>query len=225
MKKGSFPLRLISSPEDFADEILLVEAMFRRGLEHFHLRKPRKDTRAMEKWLLDLDPEFRANVVVHGHSDLVLAFGLQGYHGNEEYTATKSTRGFSAHTFAELSNGNSFDYAFLSPIFDSFSKFDYPAAFSEEQILQGVANWKQFPNSPPLLFALGGIDASRLGQVKEWGFSGAAILGAVWNSADPIRSWDTLLEESYRIEDLDSPHYPPILSWRERLVVRRGDCR
>jgi thiamine-phosphate pyrophosphorylase len=35
------------------------------------------------------------------------------------------------------------------------------------------------------VIALGGVDEDRLETVRELGFAGAAVLGAVWRSADP----------------------------------------
>lgn len=220
----AFPLILISSPEDFSDEMVLLEEMFHRGLGKLHLRKPRKNTRAMERWILDLAPEFRKFLVIHGHEELVLPFGLAGSHSLATSVDHQGTRSFSAHSFAEILDSANFDYCTLSPIFDSFSKVDYPSTFIESELASNIAYCQQ--RHPALaIYALGGIDASRLKQLKNWGFSGAAILGAVWNTSDPLKAWDILRDTAFQIMDMQAPEYTPILSWRERLVVRRGDCR
>ena len=211
-----FPLILITSPEDFSDEHVLIEAMFRRGLERLHLRKPRKNIRAMERWIFDLDPAFRERVVVHGHDDLRTAFNLAGIHGEDSYSLHSCTE---LLVFAQPCS-----YAFLSPIFPSFSKPGYNPAYTDTVFREGIKAWRAQKNHPvKQLYALGGIDAERLNTVREWGFDGAAVLGAVWDAADPLGAWDLLHAERYRMVGLPVPNIPAIESWRDHLVHRRGD--
>ena len=40
--------------------------------------------------------------------------------------------------------------------------------------------------------ALGGIEADKLAAVREAGFAGAAVLGAVWQSPDPVAAFRQL---------------------------------
>ncbi len=213
----SFKIVLITSPEDFADEHVLLEAMFQRGLERLHVRKPRKDLRSMEKWILELEPDFRSRLVVHGYAELVQAFGLAGFHGTHGNSA-------SFHSFAEiLESSQPYDYGFLSPIFDSYSKIGYKAAFSEEQLRNQLRDYKSrlLPHTMRLL-GLGGVDEERLSLLKDWGFDGAAILGAVWNAADPLAAWVKIVQEAYRLNGLSVPQFPAVESWRDVLQPRRG---
>ena len=169
----------------------------------------------MEKWIFELDPEFRERIVVHGHVELCDSFGLAGVHGVDSK---------SMHSFAELHAYNApCSYAFLSPIYDSNSKLGYNAAFSEEEIKKGIADWRAKPGHPvQKLFALGGVDAFNLAQLVDWGFDGAAILGAVWNAANPLGAWDALHAARHEAMGLIAPDMPAIESWREVLVQRRG---
>lgn len=214
----AFPLILITSPEDFADEHVLLEAMFQRGLSRLHIRKPRKDSRSMEKWIMELDASLRPMMVVHGHPDLVHAFGLCGYHGQNGSSA-------SFHSFTEIENApQEKEYGFLSPIFDSLSKPDYPAAFTVMQLQIGLANWKsKADRKVKELFALGGIDSEHLPQIHQWGFDGAGILGAVWNAADPLAAWDEIFRASCMVTKAPIAEFPPIESWRETMQMRRGE--
>ncbi|KAA6425036.1 MAG: thiamine monophosphate synthase [Trebouxia sp. A1-2] len=79
------------------------------------------------------------------------------------------------------------DYAFLSPIFDSISKAGYQAAFDLDDLTTCIAAC-----TIPLV-ALGGITAANIPQVKRLGFSGAAVLGSVWSSSDPVVACTELL--------------------------------
>lgn len=214
---NSFPLYLITSPEDFADEHVLLEALFARGLRCLHVRKPRKDSRALERWILELDPSLRPQLVVHGHADLVHAFGLAGWHGVGGTSA-------SFHSFADIADcTQEYSYGFLSPILDSLSKPGYRSAFSRADLAAGFAMLRANGACKVAnVIALGGIDAGQLSFIHSCGFQGAAVLGAVWNAADPIAAWDELLRVSYEVMGNSAPHYGPIESWRDALVLRRG---
>ena len=68
------------------------------------------------------------------------------------------------------------DYLFLSPIFQSISKEGYGNGFPWYELEE--ARERGFIN--PKVFALGGIDASHIRQLKGLGFGGAVVLGALW---------------------------------------------
>jgi thiamine-phosphate pyrophosphorylase len=46
------------------------------------------------------------------------------------------------------------------------------------------------------VFALGGVTAGKLARVRALGFDGAAVLGAVWQAADPVAAFLALQAES-----------------------------
>ena len=72
------------------------------------------------------------------------------------------------------------DYLFLSPIYDSISKDSYPSHFSPAQ-LREMADRKIIDKK---VMALGGIDLDRIAQMRDYGFGGVVILGAIWNRFD-----------------------------------------
>jgi len=53
-------------------------------------------------------------------------------------------------------------------------------------------------NRPQKLFALGGVEAENIAELASLGFNGAAVLGAVWHSPDPV---EALLEILNRCQD------------------------
>ncbi len=114
------------------------------------------------------------------------------------------------------------DYAFLSPIFDSISKAGYQAAFDLNDLttciaacniplvaLGGKGKSLYIPHTVHLkscmrslevphrlkasYLAFAGITAANIPQVKRLGFSGAAVLGSVWSSSDPVVACTELL--------------------------------
>jgi thiamine monophosphate synthase len=50
------------------------------------------------------------------------------------------------------------------------------------------------------VFAIGGVDGDGLERCRDLGFDGGALLGAVWNEADPVRAFTLILEKARRLE-------------------------
>ena len=87
----------------------------------------------------------------------------------------------SFHTLSHLYNYDSlYQYVFISPVFDSISKKGYRSAFKEIEIVKALNQTKYD------VIALGGITIDRISKARQLGFSGIAVLGAFWNSPDPV---------------------------------------
>ena len=76
------------------------------------------------------------------------------------------------------------DYCFLSPIYDSISKAGYASAFSDQEHLRSCLATSRYP-----VLALGGVQPQHLPELADLVFSGAALLGWVWQSEDPIEAF------------------------------------
>jgi len=165
-----FQIALISSPENFAGEHEILEQMFERGLRMLYARKPQMPEPLLERWMLGLNIKWHDNILP-----------WQG----------------SAHSFKELEKiGENVEICFLSPIFDSISKFGYKAGFNRQKLGDGIAAWKDFQkreNRSQKLFALGGVEAGNIAELAELGFDGAAVLGAVWHNPDPVEALEEIL--------------------------------
>lgn len=76
--------------------------------------------------------------------------------------------------------------AFYSPLFPSISKPGHgPTQPLTEQII-AVQHIRRHFNALPALIGLGGIRVDNIRQVQDAGFSGAAVLGTLWESPDPV---------------------------------------
>lgn len=159
-------LSLITSPENFADEHALIEKMFELGLEKLFVRKPNMEEALTERWILGINYKYHDRLIP--------------WHG-------------SAHSFEELKKFEGKDIILLSPVFDSISKHEYKSKFSKEELKTGIAEWRVRACPMPTLYALGGIDAENINELAELGFDGAAVLGAVWNYADPVGAFEKIL--------------------------------
>jgi len=189
-------LVLITSPEDFADEHILIERMFEQGLSRLHVRKPGRSKRDLDYWLLGLGYDYRKHCVLHSDLGTALDLEVGGVHTKtllpSDSILLQKPESFSyscsCHSLKELNELPSYvDYAFLSPIYDSISKVGYKSAFSIDELksfFSGVVEKKSIP-----VYALGGVDKDNLEELEQMGFSGAALLGGIWNYADPLQAW------------------------------------
>lgn len=150
--------------------------LLRAGLDFLHLRKPGFSEVEMEAYLNALPGIFLPRTVLHSHPALALEHGclfqLNSRWPQAELPSERCSA--SCHSLAEVKKvaGRGLAFATLSPIFDSISKPGYLSAFGEEEALPEGAG---IP-----LIALGGVDFQNMETLPGRGFSGAALMGAVW---------------------------------------------
>ena len=73
---------LITLPGFFEGETRICNALFAKGLERLHLRKPGATREQQAKWIEEIAPSCRRRIVLHDHHDLALKYGLGGIHLN-----------------------------------------------------------------------------------------------------------------------------------------------
>lgn len=174
-------LILMTMPNFFIEEHQILTALFDEGLEILHLRKPNTEPVYSER-LLSLLPEvYRKNVVVHDHFYLKNEYNLKGIHLNsrnpEAPQKYKGQISCSCHTPEDVAERKkAFDYVFLSPIFDSLSKDGYRSRFTPAA-LRELGRRKVIDRK---VMALGGVDIDNIQLLKDYGFGGAVVLGAIW---------------------------------------------
>jgi thiamine-phosphate pyrophosphorylase len=202
-----FRLIVVSPPEALPREHTWLNQLFEAGLSTLHLRKPGAARADVEDYLRAVPTEFHSRIRLHQHHELVEEYGLQGVHLPAAMRATWAGRlsvrqrlSTSFHSLAEVAQaqGGPFDYGFLSPVFTSISKAGYPAAFEPEQLTQALQAWAQRGRRVPEVVALGGISTTTIGQARQLGFAGAAVLGAVWQAPDPLLAFRELRQAAAR---------------------------
>lgn len=194
-----FKLIVISSEVEVENEVQNVCQLFNCGLEYFHLRKYRRDEAEMGAFISSIPAEFHNRIITHSNYDITERFDLRGIHLNEENRSklkdfdNKKIVSTSFHSLEEIEeNTHQYKYVFLSPVFDSISKPDYRSRFDLKSIETRFQFWEVQKIKAPEVIALGGIDANNITAVKQAGFAGAAILGAIWNSKDPVRAFQEI---------------------------------
>ena len=199
---------VITRPSFFDGETALVNELFREGLEKLHLRKPGASEQQLAEWLQGIDPEYIGRIVLHDCYGLARRFPVGGVHLNSrnpdapdfigaehpaENGARRLTVSRSCHSIAEVQKYKAnCDYLFLSPIYDSISKEGYGSAFSRIDLRKaaddGIIDSK--------VYALGGVSVEHIPELREFGFGGAAVLGALWQSEDPAGYLKDLLQKA-----------------------------
>ena len=179
-------LIVITSPLFIGDEASHITSMLQRGIDLVHLRKPESSPHDCAKLLDAIPEELHRRIVIHYHHCLCADYHLGGmhispYHMSQTLPRYGGTISRSCHSIDEIASFKpSYDYLFLSPIFNSISKQGYHGVFSASQLQE--AQQKGIIDNK--VVALGGITANNLSIVKQFGFGGAALLGEVWQQAD-----------------------------------------
>ena len=195
-------LLLISPPDALAAELPALDELFGLGLVRYHVRKPGWSQSEMTAYLARIPARHHARLVLHAHPALVAELELGGLHLTAAARAAlvlpprlrpSQTLSTSFHSLAEIHrHRRRYDYVFLSPIFDSLSKVGYNAACHLPEVAAALRQLRRRTVYAPQVVALGGIGADKLAAVRELGFAGAAVLGAVWQSPDPVAAFHRL---------------------------------
>ncbi|TZF93199.1 thiamine phosphate synthase [Chryseobacterium panacisoli] len=182
---------LVITPELIVpNETDTINEMFQEGLDLLHIRKPWITRNEMTEFITQIHETFYPQLVLHTHHDLGKEYPISRFHFREidrkeevyKCFAGKNTISTSVHNITTYNAlDKEWEYAFISPFFPSISKKGYGLDSTiKEEIKLG--------NNPDVkLMALGGIDENNIHKVFETGVNGAALLGAIWESEEPLK--------------------------------------
>lgn len=167
------------------NEHQIINSMFEVGLEFFHIHKPAFSKEETEKFIQQIDSKYHDRIAMH--ADFPKFHSLEG--------------------LIQYKPSSREQLAFVSPVFDSISKKGYKSEFSDQM--------NQFTQLKPELIAeikgkniiaLGGVDEDKIELVRKVGFKGAAVLGAIWNSKNPLdkflRIWNICNSKAFLRREL-----------------------
>jgi thiamine-phosphate pyrophosphorylase len=197
-------LIVISPADDDSREPTVLAALFAAGLECYHVRKPAWSREKLEAWLNALPEAWRQRLVLHQHHECVTKFGLGGRHWRDDGTApskplvpTTHPEGLSRQPLASRSCHDlpalraalgSYDSVLVGPLFSSISKPGHgPNRALPEPALRELLRQRSGAQRRTAVFALGGVAAGNLPHCRDLGVDGVAVLGAIWQAADPLR--------------------------------------
>lgn len=198
-----FSLYLISDRQTLPqgrDLLTAIEQALQGGVDAVQLRD--KDLPACERLelahqLRALTRRYRARLLINGSVDIALTVEADGVHLGASSQSMAEARcllgpkrliGYSAHSPEELSRvaEQGADFATFSPVFFTPSK----AAFGSPQGLERLTSACSTSTIP--VFALGGIDRSRISTVRQAGAQGIAVISAILASNEPRLAAQTL---------------------------------
>ena len=211
----SFQPIAITPPYIYQEEARHIEAALNDGFTRVHIRKPEASAEELSGLLSDIPQHLRSKISIHDHHELAETFGIGGIHLNSRNPKVqegwKGVLSCSTHSPEEARNAldRKFDYIFLSPFFESYSKPGYEPKFSLKD-LSGLDKSK--------IIALGGIDRGMLSMFKDSGFGGIAMLS---------RAWPNKFEDAFRNFGLQFITHPkPNLDVVEQCsMALEGGCR
>lgn len=182
-------LFVVSYPQNISREAETINLLFENGMELFHLRKPGWHEKEIDVLLEQISKTYHHRIVFHQAHELAKRYGSTRLHFKEaerhkinDKPANGLVLSTSIHSLDVLDTlPPFFEYAFTGPVFDSISKRNYSAVGFDERLLKKKRKIK--------LIAIGGVKQNNIGDVLQRGFDGAAVLGHVWQSVDPVETF------------------------------------
>ncbi|RXM38743.1 thiamine phosphate synthase [Chryseobacterium sp. CH21] len=181
---------LVITPELIVpNETDTINQMFQEGLDLLHVRKPWISRNEMIEFISKIDESFHSQLVFHTHYDLGKDFTISRFHfreidRKEEVYKSFAKENIISTSLHDIKTYNTLDkeweYAFISPFFPSISKKGYGL---DSTIKEEI---KHRNNPDVKLIVLGGIDQNNIHEVFESEADGAALLGAIWESEEPL---------------------------------------
>lgn len=189
-------LIVITNPTPVAKEATIINSLFDEGMDVLHLRKPDATLEELKELIGQVQVKYHSQIALHQHHRLAGSFGIKRLHYTEQHRAKTNEaewldlkeREFilstSIHKIEDAETLSVFfEYAFFGPVFNSISKSGYSAVLPSDFMV---------PATSTKLVALGGVDKNNITKALEMGFDDVAILGAVWQNADPLKSFKNI---------------------------------
>lgn len=207
--KLMFQLHILTPEKDLPNEIPTIAHMLEvNNYFLLHIRKPTYNDFNYQQYLEAIPSSHHHRIVLHGAYHLLPQYSLHGAHLNTTKREDKTTLQYlnatapnklstSFHSWGEIQeNQYPYQFVFISPLFDSISKSGYQARINPAHIthLRTNMNISYCPN----IIALGGINAAHLPKLATLGYNGAAMLGYIWQSPNPISALQAALSELHK---------------------------
>ncbi len=195
---GPSPLIIVITPEqEVPHELRIIKKLLEAGLPRLHLRRHDWGVARTREWISAIPKKYRARLVVHAHPELIAEFGLAGLHlqsgkPKPKHLPPGTAISRSCHDYDELCHGpRDAAYATLGPVYPSVSKRGYAPRRTPEEYAAIVDFWRRENQGHPVV-ALGGITPDNIRELRHLGFAGAAVVGSIWESEDPVESFRAL---------------------------------
>lgn len=189
-------LIVISDHQLYLREGQEINRLFESGMERYHIRHHNITDEDLTELIESIEPDYLSRVTANHNHDLIRSLGVKRFHfteqdrlewektdwKNRELDETYTTSVHSIEDFNQLPDF--FEYAFISPIFDSISK---PGCKAEQFDFS-----KRDMSKPIKLIGLGGIHSANVHDAMNLGLDGLAVLGSVWESEEPVKAFQKI---------------------------------
>jgi thiamine-phosphate pyrophosphorylase len=172
----------ITHPEMLLGEADAIAMLLDEGVDYVHIRKPNMGDDEVLALLQAIPTHYHQRLTIHYHHHLTKKVRVGGLHESFGYSIdiNEDTRvSKSCHSIKEVASiDGDYHYLFLSPIFNSISKENYCSPFDYSEL----ARFLRHPQSTTQkVIALGGISIQTAATARRMGFTGYALLGALWS--------------------------------------------
>lgn len=189
-------LIVISDHQLYLRESREINRLFESGMELYHIRHHNISEEDLRSLIAGIEEKYLDRIVANHNHDLARSMGIHRFHFTEEDrqkwekkkwknrsdSEVYSTSVHSLDTYNELPDF--FEYAFISPVFDSISKPGYQAVPFDLS--------KRNTEKQVKLIGLGGIHSANIHDAMEMGYDGFAVLGSVWESEEPVKAFQKI---------------------------------
>ncbi|TWF44818.1 thiamine-phosphate pyrophosphorylase [Chitinophaga polysaccharea] len=190
---------VITSPDAIPGEGIIIGELLQAGASRVLIRKPGWTMEQYIGLLAHIDPVCYPRIVIRDHALLAGVYGLAGVHwsgmqaaANKNTLITTRENSIGIHTISEITSTDiRYNTLLLSPVFDSISKPGY--AGRHQAILV---------NNRRTVLALGGVDHTNIHLLKQWHFSGAALLGSIWRTPEKAVEHYSRMQQLWNKSDL-----------------------
>jgi len=190
-----FRLYLISDKKMTADCCSLEAAVrlaLKGGVKAIQLREkdlPTRDLMKLARKMRVLTDRYKAKLFINDRFDIALAVGADGVHLAQSSIPVHAVRdtvkkkliiGVSTHSLTETKEAEKggADFITLGPVYRTPSKLKYGAPLGLEA-LRRICKRVNIP-----VFALGGVKAKRVGDVRAAGAYGVAMISEIFGAED-----------------------------------------
>ena len=185
MEERKFELMVVTPEKDYPEEVVWVNLLFAEGLDTLHLRKPGRSSAELLRYLRGVEEQYHSRIMVHYQEEVRKEAGVKGIHYRfQSLPEAKPDWLVSCglHSWEEFKKAEErFDYAFISPFFSSISKAGYEGNPELHHIPERINTSK--------VVALGGINPLNINRIKNLNIKGAALLGHIWSSKNPVGAY------------------------------------
>ncbi len=189
-------LVVISDHQLYLREAVEINRLFQSGMELYHVRHHNISEVDLRSLIEEVESKYLPRIVANHNHTIARDLGITRFHFTEEdrkiwekkkwkNRSENEIYSTSVHSLEDFNKlPDFFEYAFLSPVFDSISKPGYKAVKFDLSQRDATKRTK--------LIGLGGIHSANVHQALEMGYDGVAVLGSIWESEEPVKAFQKI---------------------------------